>query len=199
MEIYDVSEFTVEGVSSEIEESMKENIEHNKMIVKMFLKKIGTDVDYSDVIIYITKAAIQMYNICFVLHAELDIKFIYIFAKQTEARYENLYTLTLIEGIIYNEISTMKNIHGDITFLDDKPKSKYIFDYVMDGGDKKMRPIFRDLYNLLFLTDYMQNLPKAYTFLLCCPGTIPKGVDKIIAKKILFFVVPNKIEKEKRN
>lgn len=65
-----------------------------------------------------------------------------------------------------------------------------------EAMDKRLRKI----YNLLYTTHYIRYLPLAYTFLLCnyTTNTFPKGVDKIIAHKILFFLsFLRKIENKK--
>jgi len=184
MELFEADDDIRKSILKEIEERKKENIEHKKMFVKMFMKEIGVDSDYSDVDIYISEHNYTKYNVSITLHAELDIQFGYMFAI---SHVDSFYALTLItKNVNYINISHGTQTNGDISILDDKPKSKYIFDYVMKDGDKKMRLIIHDLYTLIFTTDYLQNLPKAYTFLLCCPGIIPKNVDKIIANKILF-------------
>ena len=43
------------------------------------------------------------------------------------------------------------------------------------------------IYNLLTATHYIDNLPKAYTFLLCSP--FYRDISRLIAHKILFFLV----------
>lgn len=172
-------------LSEEKRERKNTNIEHKKMFAKMFMKKIGvSDVQCSDFDIHESRG---YYIIQFDISAEikfyLDIRFIVV------PRFpdRNCSVALHSKGIGYYNDFGNTNISGDQNIINDKPKSKLIFDYFMNDGHNKIKPIIRDLYPFIFATDYMQNLPKAYTFLLCCPGTIPKGVDKIIARKILFF------------
>ncbi len=48
------------------------------------------------------------------------------------------------------------------------------------------------LKNLCYYNNYLDNLPKAYTFLLASPSIIrSRDVRKIIAQKILFFPIKN--------
>lgn len=166
----------------ETRERKNTNVKHNKMFVKMFMKKIGvSDVQCSDYDIYISRDGYHTVHldISAEIYLYLDINFIAISGS-------NHSVILYSKEISYSNDFINTNISGDQNILNDKPKSKLLFDYFMNDGHIKIQPIIRDLYNLIFSTDYMQNLPKAYTFLLCCPKKIPKGVDKIIAKKILF-------------
>jgi len=171
-------------LSEEKGERKNTNIEHKKMFAKMFMKKIGvSDVQCSDFDIHESRG---YYIVRFDISAEikfyLDIRFIVVSGPYDWNCSIALYSKEIGYYIDFGNT----NISGDQNILNDKPKSKLIFDYFVNKGHNKIKPIIRDLYPFIFATDYMQNLPKAYTFLLCCPKKIPKGVDKIIAKKILF-------------
>ena len=173
-------------LSEEKRERKNTNIEHKKMFAKMFMKKIGLgDVQCSELDIDISKS---YYVINFTVIAEIEFDLFIRIPVNSGNQYANYYNMSLHSTnnvSFYNDFGII-SIIGDQGILNDKQKSKYLFDYFENDGHKKIKPIIRDLYPFIFATDYMQNLPKAYTFLLCCPGIIPKGVDKIIAKKILF-------------
>jgi hypothetical protein len=180
--VVDADEEMDKKLSEEKRERKNTNIEHKKMFAKMFMKKIGvSDVQCSDFDIHESRG---YYIVRFDISAEikfyLDIRFIVIPRFLDWNCSIALYSKEIGYYIDFGNT----NIRGDQNILNGK--SKYIFDYFMNEGRNKIKPIIRDLYPLIFATDYIQNLPKAYTFLLCCPGIIPKGVDKIIAKKILF-------------
>jgi hypothetical protein len=179
-------------LSEEKRERKNTNIEHKKMFVKMFMKKIGLgDVPCSELYIDIDISG-SYYLVNFIVIAEIEFNLyirIPVNSENPKNQYPNYYHMSLHST--NNKVSFFidfgnTNISGDQNILNDKPKSKYIFDYFVNDGHNKIQSIIRELYPFIFATDYMQNLPKAYTFLLCCPGIIPKGVDKIIAKKILF-------------
>ena len=160
--------------------------EKNKMFVKMFMKKIGMgETQCSNFNNYVFH---NHYYVRFDIHAEIhfSLNICILVNPHISSVFDGVY-LHSKDNITYNQRLGHTNIYGNRSILDDKPKSKYIFDYFASDKRETIKPIIRDLYPFIFTTDYMQNLPKAYTFLLCCPGNIPKGVDKIIAKKILFF------------
>jgi len=164
----------------------KLNIEHNKMFAKMFMKKIGVrDVQFSDLDIHIIE---KYYIVKFSIIAEINFD-LHISVFVNGSYNHHAYTVYLCsDNLSYSLDRGFINTRGDKDILNDKPKSKLLYEYIAnDNNSEIIKQIIRDLYNLIYLTDYKQNLPKAYTFLLCCPGTIPKGVDKIITKKILFF------------
>ncbi len=57
-----------------------------------------------------------------------------------------------------------------------------------------------DCYDFLYTTTYLPSLPLAYTFLLCnkTKKLFPKEIAKLIAHKLLFFLPPNKKEKNEK-
>ncbi len=167
-----------------IEERKKEKIGHKTLFVKMFMKKIGaSDAKCSNFDIFTHYIAEKGYY-----YVQFDIQTeIYFCLKihvPIDPQYDIYVCLESKDDLRYNRYF---GIMGKQSILDGKPKSKYLFDYFASEKFETIKQIIRDLYPFIFATNYVQNLPKAYTFLLCCPGTIPKGVDKIIARKILFF------------
>ena len=80
----------------------------------------------------------------------------------------------------------------------ENPEMFAILLYVLQNRERVFQ-IIKDATNLYNHTNYYENiLQLAYTFLLCNSYThsFPRGVDKIIANKILFFI---KLKKEKKN
>ncbi len=66
--------------------------------------------------------------------------------------------------------------------------------YMVEENTKKLFAQKDKIENLCSKTNYLDNLPKAYTFLLCSPFC--RDITKIITKKILFFPM-KKLKKEK--
>jgi hypothetical protein len=61
---------------------------------------------------------------------------------------------------------------------------------------ENIKSLFDKLFRikkLCFSTNYLDNLPKAYTFILCSPFC--QDITKIIAHKILFFLPRKKLKK----
>jgi hypothetical protein len=91
----------------------------------------------------------------------------------------NLYTnlnLSTIETI--KQHSSYKEEHKDIIlyFMNEMKIIEFI-------------KYFMNIYKLVHETDYLISLPKAYTFLICNKKNklFPRGVDKIIINKLLFY------------
>ncbi len=78
-------------------------------------------------------------------------------------------------------------IHNKIGLIEDE-NMKQITQYFMNCDDFIKFVIKK--YNRLYKTQYYNNLPKAYTFLLSNSKNkiFPKEIAKLIAKKLLFFL-----------
>jgi hypothetical protein len=71
-------------------------------------------------------------------------------------------------------------------------KYKDFINYFKNGKNRTdFINYYLDIYNLVHNTDYLILLPKAYTFLICNKKNklFPRGVDKIIINKLLFFKI----------
>ena len=98
-------------------------------------------------------------------------------------------------------ISIYKSKYGDFHYEDGKWEARVYQTFTMPNEIHNVRNYLCEnmdvidvrlekIKNLLCKTHYIRYLPLAYTFLLCNSYThsFPRGVDKIIVTKILFFL-----------
>lgn len=149
-------------------------------IGKLFNKEYGIDINFVDYNIDVN----YFYGYEILFHVQFgDTDFSIRFSRG----FNHLYLCKWKMGTPAKDLDY--NDDNDYEYISSFPVIDALYQNFNEDKISELLKKFDKIYKLCYTTNYLNNLPKTYTFLLCNKksNTFCRDITKIIATKILFF------------